>query len=240
MRARKIPPHLLERPVSLLSAELADLIRRAPDRVCEVLAPLLVEERRERIEAVVASRTRSIVVVLDHLDDPHNGAAILRTAEAMGLMEVHAIQANGVWDLSRRVTQGCHKWVDVVVHRDVDHCATSLERRGYLLLAASETAEPCWSIIPPDRPVALCLGNEHFGIGEALRRRCWGEVGIPMRGFTRSLNVSVAAAVLISHLMEGRRNELEKDEQTRLRARYYALSVRSALEVLRRTNEPGE
>lgn len=233
MRARRIPTHLLERPALPLSAGLADLVRRAPDEVCEALGPLLIDQRRERIEAVIASRTRSLVLVLEHLDDPHNGAAILRTAEAMGLMEVHAIQSSGAWDLSRRVTQGCHKWLDVIVFQEVEDCAALLERRGYLLLAASEKVEPGHVSIPGEQPVALCLGNEHFGLTAELRRRCRGEVGVSMLGFTRSLNVSVAAAVLISRLMEGRPRGLAKDEQVRLRARYYAQSVRGALDVLR-------
>ncbi len=86
----------------------------------------------------------------------------------------------------------------------------------------------------PDQPVALCLGNEHAGVTDDLRRCCDGTVGIPMVGFTRSLNVSVAAALLVAHLSTHRARGLEKKDENRLRARYYALSVRSPLEVLLR------
>ncbi len=216
-----------------MNAELADLVARRPREVCETLEPLLSQDRIERIERVIASRLRSLVLVLDHLYDPHNGAAILRTAEAMGLMEIHAIQPSGSWNLSRRVTQGCHKWLDVVVHRNADDCARHLEGRGYTLLVASETADREVSDLSPEEPLALCLGNEHFGVTDALRRHCKGQIGVPMLGFTQSLNVSVAAAVLISRLMFGRRRGLEKKDRELLKARYYASSVRGALDVLK-------
>lgn len=235
MRARRLPQHIIERPEPPLKPELAELVRRQPALVCQALAPLMAEGRIERIEQILSARTRSVVLVLDRLHDPHNGAAVLRTAEALGLMEVHAIMPGGRWDLSRRVTLGCHKWLDVVVHREADDCAGALIPRGYTLLAASEEVSDDSALdLPSEQPVAICMGNEQRGITEALRRHCQGVVGIPMFGFSRSLNVSVAAAILISRLVEGRGRVLENEDREQLRARYYALSVREPLEVLRR------
>lgn len=160
MRVRRVPEHLLERPAEPLDPKLADLVARRPQEVCQTLEPLLSQERIRRIERIVESRLLSLVLVLDHLHDPHNGAAILRTAEAFGLLEIHSIQPSGSWNLSRRVTQGCHKWLDVVVHRTADDCASHLNGRGYVLLAASETADLEVSEVSDEQPVALCLGSE--------------------------------------------------------------------------------
>lgn len=232
MRVRRIPEHLLERPATPLDPKLADLVERHPGEVVDALEPLLSQGRIQRIERVIDSRLRSLVLVLDHLHDPHNGAAILRSAEAFGLLEIHSIQPSGSWNLSRRVTQGCHKWLDVVVHKTADDCAGHLAERGYILLVASETANLEISEVSDDQPVALCLGSEHFGVTDSLRRHCQGQIGIPMLGFTQSLNVSVAAAVLISRLAAGRRRGLEKEDRAKLKARYYAQSVKGALDVL--------
>jgi len=234
MWSRPFPAEDLERPGPPLDRELAELVETRPHDVCRRLGPILTDERRDRIEHILSHRLRSVVLVLDHLSDPHNRAAILRTAEAMGVQEVHVIQPDGQWPLSRRVTQGCHKWLDVVIYSSHAPCVERLRRRGYVLMEATEkTAAPAGPSIDAGQPVALCLGNEHAGVTSELRRCCTGQLGVPMWGFTRSLNVSVAAALLIGQLTEGRARGLEKDDEDRLRARYYALSVRSPLEVLR-------
>jgi tRNA (guanosine-2'-O-)-methyltransferase len=225
----------LERPGPPLEPELARLVEAHPDEVCRALEPILTAERKERIERVLDHRVRSVVLVLDHLRDPHNRAAILRTAEALGVQEVHAIQPDGAWPLSRRVTQGCHKWLDVVVHASAERCADGLAARGYALVEASEKAEgPVSPALAPGRPVALCLGNEHAGLTPELRGRCEARVGIPLGGFTGSLNVSVAAALLVTSLLESRPRGLAPGDRALLKARYYAQSVRAALDVLRR------
>ncbi len=104
MRCRAFEEHELTRPAPPIVGELAELIRQKPQQICQVLEPILSEERRARIDQVLRSRLTSIVLVLDHLRDPHNRAAILRTAEALGVQQVHAIEPEGRWPLSRRVT----------------------------------------------------------------------------------------------------------------------------------------
>jgi tRNA (guanosine-2'-O-)-methyltransferase len=237
MWSRSFPAHELERPGPPLGPELARMIESAPDAVCRTLEPILTAERKARIELVLDSRLRSVVLVLDHLRDPHNRAAILRTAEALGVQEVHAIQPDGAWPLSRRVTQGCHKWLDVVVYDGVEPCAAALARRGYALVEASEKAPGGGAVTPalePGRPVALCLGNEHAGVTDELRSRCEARVGIPLYGFTGSLNVSVAAALLVTSLLPLHPRGLAPDDRARLKARYYVQSVQAPLDVLRR------
>lgn len=235
MRSRAFEEHELKRLGPLLAPELARFVEQHPQDVCRVLSPLMSDERKERIEEVLSYRLRSVVLVLDHLQDPHNRAAILRTAEAMGVQEIHVIQPDGEWPLSRRVTQGCHKWLDLFIHQSADSCLGGLVERGYRLLEASEeSVDEDDSSSDTEQPLALCLGNEHSGVTDAVRNQCHRRVGIPMRGFTRSLNVSVAAALLIGHLTKSRMRGLNKDEEVRLRARYYVQSVRSPLEVLRR------
>lgn len=235
MRSRTFEEHELERLGPILAPELAQLVENHPHGVCRALAPLMSDDRKERIEEVLNHRLRSVVLVLDHLLDPHNRAAILRTAEALGIQEIHVIQPDGEWPLSRRVTQGCHKWLDLFIYKNADVCLDGLVDRGYKLLEASEEAlDGDDSSIETEGPLAVCLGNEHSGVTDAVRSRCDGRVGIPMRGFTRSLNVSVAAGLLLDHLSASRVRGLNKDDEVRLRARYYVLSVRSPLEVLQR------
>lgn len=235
MRARSFPQHELERLALPWSREVERWVHEQPEAVCRVLAPLLSDDRLARIERVLGDRLRSFVFVLDHLHDPHNRAAILRTAEAMGVLEVHVVQADGRWPLSRRVTQGCHKWLEVVVHRSADRCADRLEERGFRLIEASEKCAVDERVVPAtEQMIALCFGNEHKGPSAELSARCHGRIGVEMRGFTRSFNVSVAAALLAAELVAGRKRGLDEGDALSLRARYYALSVRNVDQVLRR------
>lgn len=234
MRARRLRVSQVLRPRATLPEAVAAVVRERPEEVVEALAPLLLDERRKRIEEVLAVRTRAVLVVLDRVGDPHNSAAVIRTAEGFGLQEVHAIYPRRDLPLSRRVTQGCHKWLDVVSHREPGPCLEALARRGYALVAASERSAVSPRSLAGLERVALCMGNEHEGLSPPVREACVAEVGIAMVGFTGSLNVSVATAVLLEGLLEGRRRGLDPEEIPELRARYYALSVRNVLDVLER------
>src|SRR4051794_37678964 len=90
----------------------------APERVIEALEPMLTDERRVRIEACLSRRTRAVVPVLEAIDDPHNVAAVLRSADAFGIQEVHLIEGPQEFLAARSITQGSERWLDVVRHRD--------------------------------------------------------------------------------------------------------------------------
>ncbi|HEY6476378.1 MAG TPA: hypothetical protein VI456_07320, partial [Polyangia bacterium] len=76
-------------------------------RVCAELGPLLLDERRARIDVAAASRLGGLRVVIENLHDPHNGAAVLRSAEAFGVQRVEVIETVEPFRYSSTVTQGC-------------------------------------------------------------------------------------------------------------------------------------
>ncbi len=192
---------------------------------------LLTERRVSRIDAVVAARVRGITVVLESVHDPHNLAAVLRTAEGLGLSEVHAIAVPGGFRPNAAVTQGADKWIDLHLHRDPEACADALIKAGYALFGSQLSAEsqPLHAIAF-DRPIALCFGNEHAGLSEELARRCQGFFRIPMAGFSQSFNVSVAVGITLAQAQEWRRRarlggDLGEVEQAALRERFYRLAT---------------
>jgi tRNA (guanosine-2'-O-)-methyltransferase len=192
---------------------------------------LLTERRIARIDSVVAARVRGITVVLEEVHDPHNLAAVLRTAEGLGLTSIHAIAARGGFRPNAAVTQGADKWIDLCLHRDSDACADALLDAGYALLAGefTPTARPLHEV-GFDRRVALCFGNEHAGLSAAMARRCQESFRIPMAGFSQSLNVSVAVGITLAHALEWRRkhglgSDLDEPERAALRERFYRLAT---------------
>src|SRR5882672_9303486 len=94
----------------------ADRASTDPATTVAALAPLLLDERRARIDAAVAARLAGLRVVIENLHDPHNGAAVLRSAEAFGIQRVDVIEPTEPFRFSSTVTQGCEKWLDVVRH----------------------------------------------------------------------------------------------------------------------------
>lgn len=200
--------------------------------VCEALAPLLSADRIARIDAVVARRTRAVVPVLEAVDDPRNVAAILRSADAFGMQEVHLIEGAQPFLASRRVTQGAERWVDLIRHRSPSDCVASLHGRGFRVYVATMQGELAPEDLRDAGKVALVFGNEHDGASPALLSSCDGRCSVPMRGFSQSLNVSVAAAVALYTLAREREGDLAEDERAELRARFMLLSVERSEQIV--------
>src|SRR5579864_3232385 len=84
---------------------------------------LLLDLRRERVDAIVSMRTRNLVVVLDELEDAFNMAAVLRTSEGLGLQEIHVIESAAARFVPNgTVTQGCDKWLDITRYASARSC----------------------------------------------------------------------------------------------------------------------
>ncbi len=209
------------------------LLAMAPTEV--VLAALgltLGDERRQRLDQVAAARLAGVVVVLEDLRDPHNGGAVLRSCEAVGIHEVHIIEQRERFRTSGKITQGCDKWLDIVGHLDPASCFDSLRERGFRLCAAVPGAATRLEDLDPRVPTAFLLGNEHAGLSATARAACDVEFAIPLAGFSESLNLSVATAITIyTHCTRrraalGRSGDLDDAALLALRARFYARDVR--------------
>jgi tRNA (guanosine-2'-O-)-methyltransferase len=206
--------------------------------VIEALSEHIGEERRAKIDRVAASRLSGLVVVLEHLSDPHNGGAALRSCEAVGVLEVRVV--GGALPFSERVTQGCDKWLDIVRDRDVESCGEALRARGFKLYAAVPGATTRLDELDPLAPAAFLVGNEHEGLTARARALADREFTIPMHGFSQSVNLSVATAITVyTHATRrraalGRDGDLDDDAVLALRARWYKKDLRGADAILQR------
>jgi tRNA (guanosine-2'-O-)-methyltransferase len=202
------------------------------DAVIATLDPLLTDARRARIDAVLAARTRAVTLVLDGLIDPHNVSAVLRSADAFGVQRVHLVERDTQMRLSRRITQGCERWLEIMHHEDTTACLRWLHEHGYRVLVASMDGEAPPESLPDVPRLAIVFGNEHAGPSDAARAGADGTYAIPMRGFVESLNVSVAAAITLQQAMRGRSGDLDVDDRHALRARFLLTAVPRAEEIL--------
>jgi tRNA (guanosine-2'-O-)-methyltransferase len=199
----------------------------------------LLPERKARIDAVVAQRTRTLTVVMEAFADVQNANAVLRTAESFGVQEVHVVVGpQKRYDRNKKISQNADKWLEVVRWKETAPCLESLKARGFSVYATHLGEGSCGlTDLSFAGPVALVFGNEHAGVSEAARSLADACFAIPMRGFSQSFNVSVAAAMCLFRAVErreverGRHGDLTPAEAEALRARFYALSVKQRARV---------
>jgi len=214
--------------------------RHGPDAVVAALSPLMSPERMARIEAVLDARLVGVTLVIENLYDPHNGAAALRSLEGLGIAAAHVIEGSGPFRASPAVTIGCEKWIELHHHPDAESARAALTAAGMTLCAAVPGAGATVDDLPPLEPCALVVGNEHDGLTPEALAACSRRIEVPMYGFTRSFNLSVAVALLVARMAERRRRalgaagDLPVEVRAKWRARWYAQSIRGAGEIIER------
>ncbi len=217
-----------------------DLAKSNPGEVIRVLGPRLSEERKRRIDEVAANRTGMLAIAMEGVHDPHNTAAVIRSADAFGILEMHIIEGTVKFRSSRKVTQGAHKWVDIGIWSTAGPFIEAMKARGMrVLVSAMDGSRSVRDLAPIEEPTVLVFGNEAEGISEAMLACADGTFRIPMYGFVESFNISVAAGISIATLRAGGGGDLSARDLKVLRARYYLRSVRAGYDIVKLTIERG-
>jgi tRNA (guanosine-2'-O-)-methyltransferase len=156
-------------------------------------------------EEKVVHRTRHVCVVLENIYQSHNASAVLRSCDCFGVQDVHVIESEQQFSTVNEISLGSSRWLSL--HRYGGPNATAdaaarLKAKGYTLWATSPHQDDlCLEELPVDRPMALLMGTEKEGLSSESLALADGYLRIPMVGFTESLNISVAAAVSMHHLV---------------------------------------
>lgn len=158
----------------------------------------MTPERYARLREALSRRQPDLTVLMERVHKSHNFSAILRSCDAAGVLEAQVVPPDGGLDLHHETAAGSSKWVDVRAHAGVDEAVAWLHQRGFTVLAAHPGEEAAdFREVDLTRPVAFMLGAELHGISDEGLARADRLVVIPMAGLVRSLNVSVAAALLL-------------------------------------------
>lgn len=212
------------------------------EEILDRMGSVLTEDRRRRIDSVIADRTYSVVPVLEGVYDRGNVNAVLRSAEGMGYQAFHIVDTSSKFRRAKRVTQGAEKWLDITTWESPEACADHLKRMGYrLLVTCFENATPIGTV-DFTQPTALVFGNERDGISQEMAAQADGRVVVPMSGFIQSFNISVAAALCLYHAAQdrirrlGRQGDLDEAERRLLTASYYLRCIADPEGVLRRND----
>lgn len=155
----------------------------------------------ERLAAIVTSLNRrqpDLTVIMENVVKPHNLAAVARTSDAVGALDIHAITRRKSIKLTQMSAGGVRKWITVKTHPDTRSGIDHLKQKGFQVVAthlSDQTVD--YREIDYTRPTAILVGEELEGISEEALRLSDASVSVPMVGLVQSLNVSVASALLL-------------------------------------------
>lgn len=206
----------------------------------EYLKQFLTDERLSKIEFYAQESSDFVLPVMEDIFQFRNAAAIVRSVEACGFHKIVAMESENEFNPNLRVTKGAETWVEV---EKMPHQLESLKKikgRGYKILAVSPEKN---AIMLPDydlkEPVALVFGTEKEGVTEEILDFADETVAIPMYGFTKSFNVSVAAAICFYDLKQKLvksdfEYKLSNEKLWNLKVRWAKNSIKSGEEILQK------
>ena len=147
-----------------------------------------------------------LLVMLDHLEDPHNFGAIIRTCEAAGVTGIIIPKDRSV-DVNATVMKtsaGALNNMKICKVTNLNRTIDELKENGIWIIGTDMDNSVPYTEVDYNIPIALIIGSEGFGISRLVREKCDYVVNIPMKGSVNSLNASVAAGILIYKVLEKR------------------------------------
>jgi tRNA (guanosine-2'-O-)-methyltransferase len=181
------------------------------DELIHYLKTFVTERRYELVSNVLEERTRYITVVLEDIYQSQNASAVLRSCECLGIQDVHVIENSNEYNINPDVTMGSNKWLDIHKYNEQEnnslHAINYLREKGYRIVATSPSTN---DIKLPDFDLnkgkaAFFFGTELTGLSDVVLDNADEFVTVPMYGFTESFNISVCAALVMSHLINSLR-----------------------------------
>lgn len=177
------------------------------ERLYQMLSEHLTERKRELFETVLNQRTRYFTAVLEDIYQAQNTSAIIRSAEAWGMQDLHVVENRFSFSHHRRIARGANDWLTMHRYNDdrnnSETCFKALKEKGYsvVVTALHHEAVPLEEI-DLTKKVAIVMGTELTGASETAIAMADQKIIIPMYGFTESLNVSVASGVIMQYISQ--------------------------------------
>lgn len=194
-------------------------------------------------------RTRHISIALEDIYQPYNASATIRTADCLGLQDIHIIENRNSFEPRKRAMRGADKWMDLhrynsntleninshepetfSQHHTIE-CLNKLKKEGYQLIATSPGDKSIsLNEISLKSPTVFLFGTEKHGLSKEALEMSDETLRLPMVGFTESYNISVAVAMTLSHTMNRLWNsdinwQLREKEKNQLKAEWYKRAI---------------
>lgn len=226
----------------------------------DVLRRHVTDARWDRMQTVLAGRSRYIATAVEDIYQAHNASAVLRSCDAFGVQDVHIIENRNRYQVNPGVELGTAQWLSMYRYtrpRETDSkpqtagsakpeprtrsAVATLHRLGYRVVATTPHRDDVTlrELDLAAGPVALVFGTEKEGLSNTALELADEYLRIPMHGFVESLNISVSAAITMQHLADRLRESdlpwrLPEHERRIILARWLRRSVKHADLILAR------
>ncbi len=171
---------------------------------------MMNQRRYDRLQEVLENRIGRLTCAVESLYHRHNVSAVLRTCDSVGVQHVHLVEGN--FHAAKGTTKGAERWLTLHKHHSPSDAIAALRNQGFSIWIADFAEDGVApEAVPTDTPICVWLGAELVGVSEEARQAADGVITIPMSGFAQSLNISVAAAVILYSLSQRVRSDLGAD-----------------------------
>lgn len=176
------------------------------------LAQFLNERRLQMIDQKIVHRTRYFSILLENVFQSKNISAVLRTAECMGIQNVHIVENNNRFEYNPYVTRGADKWLTIKRYNtEINNSLIAIRKlksEGFRIVATSPNVN---GSTPENFDIqkgkfVVAFGTEWEGLSDSILQEADEFIQIPMVGYTESLNLSVSAAIVLYTLCNRLRN----------------------------------
>ena len=174
-----------------------------------------LEENLNAANTNASGAEKGLIVLLDGVEDPHNLGAIIRTALAAGAhgVVIPERRAAGLTDTVARSSAGALAHLPVAKVTNLARTIEELKEAGYWIIGLDERADKSYTQADYTSSVGIVLGGEGKGLHELTRKRCDFVVSLPTSGPVKSLNVSVAAGVVLFEAVRQRKARAPSSEK---------------------------
>jgi 23S rRNA (guanosine2251-2'-O)-methyltransferase len=203
-----------QRSISVRFEDRGQLDRLADSKDHQGIVGLVAARAAATLDDILAAANagaghgeKGLIVLLDGVEDPHNLGAIIRTALAAGAhgVVIPERRAAGLTDAVARASAGAIAHLPVAKVTNLARTMEELKEAGYWLAGLDERADKTYTQADYTSPMGIVLGGEGQGLHELTRKRCDFLVSLPTTGPVKSLNVSVAAGVVLFEVLRQRR-----------------------------------
>ena len=168
----------------------------------------ILPRRFERIKNVLNCRMKNLSVLVEAVNKPHNLSAILRTCDAAGVFEANFICEKDKVKTFNSTAQGSQKWVKLNNHETIISAVSELKKKGFKLYGTTLNERSTdYRNFDYSENTCFVLGAEKWGLSDQLISKVDESIFIPMSGMVQSLNVSVAASILLFEAIRQRESK---------------------------------
>ena len=204
------------------------------------LQTFLTERRINLFDEIIHNRTRHFTVVTEDVYQLHNTSAVMRNCDVFGIQDLHVVEEMYGKRIDKEIAMGAQKWVSLKRYSTITNCIDTLKQQDYQIIATTPHTEACYlEDFDITKKTAFFFGKEGEGLSDTVMKQADGFLKIPMYGFTESLNISVAVAIILQDVVAKLRKssvhwQLSEEEQLEVKLEWTKKSIKSIHQILER------